>query len=83
MRVYLAALYSCDRLLRDPTAPGHSSEHWARHLQLACSPSAETPSVLTWCSGLRPGQIAGNLEALGLAAPAPRAPMRPARTTPP
>jgi len=70
--------------LHDPTAPGHSSEHWARHLQLACSPSAETPSVLTWCSGLRPSQIAGHLEALGLAAPgSTHTPMRPARTTPP
>lgn len=54
--------------LHDPTGTRYGSGHWARHLQLACSSDAETPSVLTWCSGLRPGQIAGHLETLGLAA---------------
>jgi hypothetical protein len=65
----LSALFCIQPVfLHDPKGTRHGSGHWARHLQLACSSDAETPSVLTWCSGLRPGQIAGHLEALGLAA---------------
>jgi hypothetical protein len=54
--------------LHDPASSDHSSDNWARHLQLACPDRIEEPSVMTWCSGLRPGQVGGHIEALGLAA---------------
>ncbi|GIE36083.1 hypothetical protein Ait01nite_091280 [Actinoplanes italicus] len=55
--------------LHDPAGPTHSAGNWARHLQLACSPAPDTPSVLTWCDGLQPGRIAEYLETLALISP--------------